>query len=331
MRYDLREFIRWIVDEFEPSCRVDDSGGSYAMAPGGAAVHLYGISDMACSLYAIGALHPSEEERGQWAMHFQALQDPESGYLLATNPRSHGFLHNTAFALGAMNLLGLRPLHPLRFAAEYDTREKVQAWLDGFDWQSGVYGGSHDGAGLASALALVPGTVPPEWFQWYFDHLDTYIDPNNGMLGRDKPAEGDTDQIGGTFHYAFIYEHFHRRMPCAEARVDAILGLQLDNGEWDTGNPWWMTIDALYMITRGVRHAQYRADDVREAVRRTMATCLERVMDSACRQEYFGKGGGVHNLTAATNLFAEAQEFLGSHEIVTDDPMRLILDKRPFI
>lgn len=330
MKYDLREFVKWVINEFEPSCRVDNSAGAYALGPGGSAVHLYGISDMACVLYAVGALHPTEEERAQWAMHFQSLQDPDSGYL-AAKPPAHGILHNTAFALGATNLLEIRPLYPLRFAAEYASREKVEAWLDGLDWQTGVYGGSHNGAGLASALALVPGTVPPEWFGWYFDRLDTYVDPNNGMLGRNKPPGGDTDQIGGTFHYLFIYEHYHRRMPCPEARVDAILGLQMDNGEWDSGNPWWMTIDALYMLTRGVRHSQHRAADVREAVRRTAATCLERVMDSACRQKYFGKGMAVHTLTAATNLFAEIQEFLGADEVVTDEPMRLILDKRPFI
>ena len=207
----------------------------------------------------------------------------------------------------------------------------MEAWLDSFDWRSGVYGCSHDGAGLASALALVPGTVPPEWFVRYFDHLDTYLDRRNGMLGIDKPAGGDTDQIGGTFHYAFIYDYFHRRMPYPEARVDAILGLQMDNGEWASGNPWWMTLDALYMLTRGARHSHHRPDDVRAAVRRTLNICHERVMDPTSRLKYFNRHMGQHTLAAATNILAEAQQFLGSQEVVTNEPMRLILDKRPFI
>ena len=330
MRYDLRPFVDWILNEFEPSARVDNTPGNYAIEPGGTSMHLYGTSDMACVLYTIGALHPKEEERSHWARWFQSLQDPQSGYLLSTPPE-HGKLHNTAFALGAMKLLEIRPLHPLRFAAEMASRSKLEAWLDAMDWREGVYGCSHDGAGLASAFALAPGTVPTEWFGWYFDHLDTYFDANNGMLGRDKPPEGDTDQIGGTFHYAFLYEYFHRRMPCPEARVDAILGLQLDNGEWHPGNPWWMTLDALYLLTRGVRHCHHRPDDARAAVRRTVATCCERVNDSAARQKYFGRYMGVHTFTAAVSILAEAQEFLGSQEVITNEPLRLVLDKRPFI
>jgi hypothetical protein len=36
-------------------------------------------------------------------------------------------------------------------------------------------------------------------------------------------------------------------------------------------------------------------------------------------------------LTAAISIAAEAQQFLGAQEVVTERPLRLVLDRRPFI
>jgi hypothetical protein len=327
MRYDLRPFLQWIVEEFEPTVRLDGLPGRYAWSREAAFPHVYGIADMACVLYSLDALHPTAEEHASWRRELQALQDPDSGYLLATPP-CLSRLHNTAFALGAMSLLGIAPVHPLRFAEAYATPAAQQAWLESLDWRTDVYGGSHDGAGLASALTLVPGTVPPEWFSDYFTRLDRYFDPHNGMLGVDKPVAGDCDQIGGTFHYAFLYEYYHRRMPFPERRIDAILGLQRATGEWDPSNPWWLTLDALYLLTRTLRGTPYRDADVRQAACRVVDRAYACVMAPAFRDD---PGTNPHILTAITALFAEAQLFLGADAIVTARPLRQILDQRPFI
>ncbi|HEY3375919.1 MAG TPA: hypothetical protein VGL77_00360 [Armatimonadota bacterium] len=327
MAYDLRPFMQWIMTEFEPEVRVGPTAGCYARRRDEQFTHLYGVADMACVLYAMDALHPDAEEHASWRRELQALQDPESGYLLA-KPADHGRLHNTAFALAAMNLLAIAPLYPLRFADAYLTPAAQQAFLASLDWYTNVYAHSHDGAGLPAALTLVPGTVPREWFTAYFALLDSYFVAENGMMGLEKSAAGDCDQIGGTFHYAFLYEHYHRRMPYPERRIDAILGLQLDSGEWHPLNPWWLTFDALYLLTRTVRFTPYRVDDVTRAARRVVAFCYERVMDAAFRND---PETTPHKLTAITAIFAEAQHFFGYDEIITDRPLRLVLDKRPFI
>ncbi len=328
--YDLRPFVGWIREKFEPSVRVGGRRGSYARSVGDEEMELYGIADMADILYAIGDLHPDEEELGVWRDGFYSLSDPETGYIHEKS-FSHGIVHNMAFALGAMHLLGIPVLHPLKFAEAYKSREDMTRFLDEIDWENGVYGGSHGGAGLASILAMVPGTVPPEWFDWYFEYLDGMFDPGSGLMGRNKPPGGDTDQIGGTFHYHFLYEYFHRNMPYPDARVDAVLALQRDCGDWQEGNAWWMTLDALYLLTRTVCDTHYRIDDVRAAVRRMMVLCLERVMDPNLRHEYFGGHFAVHSLNAAVCTFAEAQRFLGSPEVLTELPLQQILDRRPFI
>jgi hypothetical protein len=330
MAWDVREFIAWIAREFEPSVRLPGPAGRYARQVGDARVELYGISDMACILYTIGALNPTDTERAEWAEGFAALQDPQSGYILEKAP-THVPLHNTAFALGAMELLGIPPRAPPCFARDFDTPEKLRAFLDGFDWKNAVYRDSHRGAGLGSIFALVPALRSPEWFSAYFGCLDALFDPRNGMLGRAKPAGGDSDQVGGTFHYHFLYEHFHRPMPFPEARIDAVLALQQPDGYWHPANRLWLTLDAVYLLTRSVHRAQHRPDDVRRAVRRVLDVFGSDVLSPQGRKRHFGGRLGVHCLTAVVSLLAEAQQFLGSQEVVSGWPLRLVLDRRPFI
>ena len=39
----------------------------------------------------------------------------------------------------------------------------------------------------------------------------------------------------------------------------------------------------------------------------------------------------VHSVTAAISIAAEAQQFLGADQVITDWPLKLVLDRRPFI
>lgn len=325
MTFDLREFVEWIVRDFEPRVRVDGRAGAYARTAGGGQVHLYGTADMACIFYTLDLLPRDEPKRAEWIGILQSLQDPASGYL-AARPADHSVLHNTAFALGALNLLGALPRHPLSFAREVSWPEKLVAFLDGLDWRTRVYRDSHDGAGLASAVALVPGTVGPEWFEAYFAYTDGKFDPANGMMGVGKPACGDTDQVGGTFHYAFLYEHFRRPIPCPEARTEAILRLQLPSGNWRDDNPWWLTMDAMYLLDRDQRRTDHRRPEVRAAMARALAAAVSRL-----KSEDTLRVMTPHTLTAVVSLLAVAQQFFGGEEICSPQPLRLVLDRRPFI
>jgi hypothetical protein len=327
MSHDLRPLINWITTSFEREVRVGASAGCYARRRSESFPHLYGITDMACVFYALGYWPPEPRARTEWCEQLQSLQEPDTGYCRAI-PADHGVLHNTAFTLGAMSLLAYAPQHPLRFTAEYADPAALRAWFEGLDWHDHVYRDSHDGAGLASAVTLVPGTLPPEWMEAYFTLTDSCFDPANGLMGKGKPPHGDYDQIGGTFHYAFLYQYYHRPMPFPEARLDAVLGLQLETGGWDPANPWWLTLDALYLLTRTARQTTHRRADVVRAAHRVLAQAYDRVTAAAFRD---APEATPHTLTAVTATFAELQQFLGAEHVVTDRPLRLVLDQRPFI
>jgi hypothetical protein len=325
---DMRDFVRWILDDFEPSVRLPGGAGRYPRQTGQTTPSLYGVADMACVLYTVGALHPSLQARAQWADAFELFQNPGTGWFREKEPVTLTPQHNTAFALGAMQLLDLTPKYPVKMDAEYTN---IGAYLNSLNWRTGVYPGSHKGAGIGAIYTLVPELHSTSWFSEYFATCGSLFDPSNGLMGRDKPAGGDIDQVGGTFHYSFLYEFFNRRMPYPDKRIDAVLGLQRSDGYWSPENHLWMTLDAIYLMTRTLRYSTHRFEDVESSVRRIMKALAHDVYSPEGRKVMFSRKDGVHSLTAAISIAAEAQEFLGSSEIVTDWPLKLVLDRRPFI
>jgi hypothetical protein len=283
---------------------------------------------MACVLYTVGALHPSVKGRAEWADAFELFQNPSTGWFREKEPATLTAQHNTAFALAAMQLLDLAPRFPVRMGPEYSD---IRTYLNGLNWRTGVYPDSHRGAGIGSIYTLVPALRSPNWFIEYFATCDNLFDSNNGLMGRDKPASGDIDQVGGTFHYSFLYQFFNRQMPYPEKRIDSVLGLQRPDGYWSPGNHLWMTLDAIYLMTRTLRYCPQRIEDVRSSVRRVLKVLEQDIFSSKGRKTTFAQSEGVHSLTAAISIAAEAQQFLGSREVITDWPLKLVLDRRPFI
>ena len=324
-RYDLREFVHWIGETFEPTIKLSGGAGHYARQPGGP-LELYGIADMACVLHTLGRLRPTDDERREWASAFENFQVVEGGWFLEKSP-SHPPLHNLAFALGAMELLDLHPERPVVLGTEY---EDIQRFLGSLDWKANVYKESHKGAGIAAARTLLR-SMDAGWFAKYFAFCDGLLDPRNGMLGKDKPAGGDFDQIGGTFHYFFLYNHFNRRMAFPEQRIDAILGLQRADGHWDSSNRTWLTLDGIYLLTRTLRYAPHRVADVHLALHRVMGTLMQEMYAPAARKVAFGGKLPGHTLTCAVSILAELQQFFGCDVVVTEWPLKLVLDRRPFI
>ncbi len=298
--------------------------GQYPRKPG-EGLELYGVSDMASILYTLNRPMPDDAERAQWASAFQQFQRPGDGWLFERSP-THDPLHNTAYALASMQLLDLRPKNPVTLP---DT--DPAAFLATIDWEKDVYLGSHRGAGFASIHYLVPELNSPDWFSAFFKACDGLFDQRNGLMGKNKPAKGDFDGVGGTFHYGFLYETFHKAMPYPEARIDSIIGLQDAQGYWNAPNHLWLTLDAIYMMTRALRVTTHRYEDVKHTIRRTLDALMVDVFSPDGRVKSLGGTLPTHSVMAALSIAAECQRFLGAEEIVTDRPLRLVLDRRPFI
>ena len=327
IRIDLREFIKWIEQDFEPKLRRETQDGRYARHPEDNEAELYGACDMASVLYSIDRLDLDASTRQAWSTAINRFQTEPHGWFRETSP-THSTIHNTAFALSTLELLGAKPRSPVTLDTEYTN---AAAYLHKLDWKKGVYPDSHFGAGIGSICYFVEELRTPVWFEDYFATCDALIDSRNGLMGIDKPTSGDTDQIGGSFHYAFIYAHFNRHLPFPEARIDTILSLQDSHGFWDENNQLWLTLDALYLLTRATRQTPHRFQDIKASARKVATHLNSTVFSPKGQAAAFNGMLPTHSLCAAITAAAELQNFLGSHEIITEHPLRNIIDRRPFI
>jgi hypothetical protein len=248
--------------------------------------------------------------------------------------------HNTGFAIGAMNLFrpdlrnGVMPRWPIRFGQLVAERAEAERYAGTLDWRTNCYEAGENLIGHASTFFNVADVVPRAWFGWLVDYIqDTKLDQSNGMVGIGKPAEGDLDQIGGTFHFDFLWSTLDLRLPFAQARARSLLGLQQPSGLWDPNNPWWLTFDSIYMLGRTLHDvANDQAAEVLAAIGRAVSTVTERAATAQQRTSDFGEPWiGAHMLTGAVSLFAYAQQVLGENRVISSRPLRLVLDRRPYI
>lgn len=338
-QWDLRPFISWVHDTFLPKAKIGSGGVRYALRPGLLQADLYGTADAACILYTLDPLGTNQPAAKEWLDELSRYQHAASGYFVA-NTASLAVAHNTGFAVAAMKLFdrelanGVRPAHKLEFASLIEKTTDAQLFVDSLDWRSNCYEAGEIVTGLASTFVNVANVVPPSWLTWLFEHCEqTKLDPRNGMMGVDKPAAGDLDQIGGTFHFDFLWASKGRTLPRSSERAGALLKLQLANGLWDEHNPWWLTFDAVYMLGRALPElSSDLKKKVTDAVERAVDVLAKRALDDTARKgDFVTAWMGTHMLTGAVSFFACAQKLLGQQAVVTEKPLRLVLDRRPYI
>lgn len=339
LTFDVQPFVSWITNEYLPSVRVGRGQADYARRPGESVPALYGVADAACVQYTVGPFPDSTTDRQAWIDALSIYQEPRSGYFIA-DTSSLAKAHNTGFVVGALNLFdpdlvqGVLPRHRFGFADLIADEEDATRFADSLNWRGDCYGSGEVLIGLASSMYNVSSVVPQTWFDWLVQYIESgKLDAANGMVGVGKPAGGDLDQVGGTFHFDFFWYSLGRTLPHATQRTEALIGLQLDSGIWDANNPWWLTFDSIYMLARAIPElSETLADAARRSIERAVAVVAERASDAGQRSVDFEEPWiGLHMLLGAISLFANAQQTLGADVVKTDVPLNLVLDRRPYI
>lgn len=316
--------------------------GEFASAAD-AAPDLYGAADAAYALWILDELDAlaGPDDRAAWAERIRAYQDPDTGWFDRSRLAGHGTPHATAFATGALRLLGSAPAAPLRHAAAlFADRDRIDAWLDGFRWQQ-IWTGSH-AAGAAAALIDAPGGVAltGDWSETLLDALEARVDPRTGFWKRalhDRVWRRPTTiDLGGAAHFWWLFDRLGRPIPHAERAVEGILGLQRRTGLW--GNrvfggrfPQGIDFDALH----GLRVAwPALLPERRDALAPRVRTALDRYARAA--HAWLAPDGSVdrwfrtpHKLVGTLDALAEldlaARTILGEPRVRTPRPLRSAL------
>jgi len=304
-----------------PGC--DETGAPRDLAP-----NPYGCADAANLLYTVGDLPRDPEVRAGWVATLRGLQDAETGLFRET---THHEILTTAHCLGALELFDARPAHPLAALAPLREPARLAAFLDGLDWRAAPWTEAHRGAGLWAAFENA-GEADADFSERYFAWLAAEVDPATGLLRRGcvdpSPAGGVFPHLAGSFHYLFDFEHAKRPWPHAAALVDTCLAIR-EAGVFPLAkHVWFADVDWVYCLSRGLRLSGHREAEARRALE-----------DFAEEYASFllgldpGRDEGLddlHRLFGAVSALAELQR-AAPGVLESDPPLRLVLDRRPFI
>jgi hypothetical protein len=160
-------------------------------------------------------------------------------------------------------------------------------------------------------------------------------DPETGFLRRGcvgPLAAGGTaslfPHLAGTFHYLFNQQYARRPMRYPEATVDACLDL-FERGAFPLGRSvGFAEIDWVYCLARSLRQCGHRHADARRALEAFAARYVDYLAGLDPRAD--DGFNDLHALFGAVCALAELQQALPGM-IRSERPLRLVLDRRPFI
>jgi len=299
----------------------------------------YGCADAANILYMIGAFPSEANEREKWVMTLQQFQHPEDGLFVE---ETHHPFHTTAHCIAALELFEQKAQYPLVGMHPYLEKEKLYSLLDHLEWTQNPWLASHKGAGLYAALVL-QGEADGQWQQDYFDWFWQEADPETGFWRKGNIVlihEGDSfsgklpfptifPHLAGSFHYLFNHEYAHMPLHYPEKLIDTCLKI-LDQNLWvNLGQKVsFAEVDWVYCLTRAMRQTPYRFSEGKEALRRFAARYIS-YLDSLDPMTDDGLND-LHTLFGSVCALAELQSALPG-EIHSEKPLKLVLDRRPFI
>lgn len=308
--YDLTPFIKFAQGIVEESYNNNSA---------------YDCANVVNILYTIGQL-PDAGERMTLAKRLIEYIDKNTGIV---EVEGHINTHSTAFICGALNLLDEES--PVRAKAfeKYLDKEELFAFMDGIDWDENPWLGAHYGAGIYASMIL-SGTANGEWEDYYFEWLNKNQDAKTGLWTKNcKFKAEEFHYLAAAFHYIFNYEYAKREIPNAEKLlitcIDAYENGKCMDFSADLG---WPDIDFTYMLV----HLQRRCGKHFEKVNRI----VKEIADGLAMQlinltdEKIKKLKNINTLFAIVCALAVLQDACPGY-IKTPTPLKLVLDKRPFL
>ena len=302
----------------------DDEHG----APRDLGANPYGCADAANLLYTLGRLPAGGPERDGFVAMLRDMQEPETGLYRES---THDPIHTTAHCLAALELFDAAPRHPLAALREIQAPDRLEAFLDALDWTGAPWTEAHRGAGVHAAWVLA-GESTPELDARYFGWLEREVDPRTGLLRRGavdpSPAGGAFPHLASTFHYLFNFEHARRRWPHPDALVDTCLATRADGTFPLAAHVWFADVDWVYCLARAHRQTRHRFEEVESALADFAAEYAAFVLGLDADTD-MGLDD-LHRLFGVVCALAELQQ-AARGVLHTPRPLRLVLDRRPFI
>lgn len=286
----------------------------------------YGCANAANILYTIGELPTDSAEREAFIKVLQDFQNKDNG--LFENPGNFA-THTTAFVSGALNLLDAKPLYKASGFSKYSTKEGLFEFMDSIDWAKDPWLGAHLGAGIYASMLLTE-TIGDEWEDYYFEWLDNNADATTGLWKKDA-LEGAPlfHYLASTFHYVFNYEHAKRALPYPKELLDTCIKAYYDGACMDFSKSiGWPDIDFTYMLARVQRRAGVKYEETQKILKEIADGLITQLLNMNIEES--DSLNDLNTLFAIVCALAVLQDALPGY-IRTSKPLKLVLDKRPFL
>lgn len=292
----------------------------------------YGVADAANILYTIGKFPRDEKTRRGFVKTLQAMQDAETGLY---HESTHHEMHTTAHCSAALELFDAAPLYTCSAYQPYTEKAALYNLLEnGIRWDTAPWRDSHIGAGILPCLVNTD-MVDLAWKDAYFDWMWEHSDEETGFIfgGKEKKAEL-YQYMASSFHYFFNHEAERRPLRYPERVIDSCITLMKEGlGNESVPAPMarycsFIDIDVVYCLTRAMRKTPYRFDEARAMLEVYEEAYIQNMYRVANEEDvYFND---LHCLFGAVCCLAELQQALPG-TLITERPLRLVLDRRPFI
>ena len=178
------------------------------------------------------------------------------------------------------------------------------------------------------------GESTPEWEKSYFDWFWNNTDERTGFwAGKDGAViheVPDFSYMAGGFHYMFNHEYAHMPLRYPEKIIDCCINMydkkQLIPGFGKSAD--FINIDWIYCLTRSARQTTYRYAEVYDRLENFAESYLEYWQN--VDWESSENINDLHVLFGGVCALAELQSALRG-KMPSRRPLRLVLDRRPFI
>ena len=229
----------------------------------------------------------------------------------------------------AVELFDAKPLYPFYEMECYKDLKQFEKMLEDYDWlKKGK--AAHAGAGIYAAF-VITGAVGYEWIRGYFDIFNKYCDSSSGLWISEPCDEFSVHlRMGDAFHYLFNYSHFNEPFPYPDALIDSCISMYKNGNMPETfGRQFhFIEMDWVYCLNRASRQTPHRFFEIREILK-SFAEDYVLYLESVDWDNDMG-ADDLHLLFGVTCCLAELQQALPG-ELISSVPLRLVLDRRPFI
>lgn len=304
------------------------AAGSYARYANDTQPNEYGCADAANILYSIGDFPRDPAERAGFVDVLRKMQNKQTGMF---SEATHHTIHTTAHCIAALELFDAAPLYPCKGLAHYASVEGISQlleqdlpWID--PWSE-----SHRGAGFFVSLTQT-GAVDLAWKDAYFRWLWDHTDERTGFI-----CFGDSEQypihrlMASNFHYLFNIESEHRPMRYPDRVIDSCLQMMVESTAEHSRlirGCGFIDVDLVYCLNRAMRQSPHRFHEAKKM----LENFAERYVDMLNAIDYQSDKNynDLHMLFGTVCCLAELQSALPG-KLITSKPLRLVLDRRPFI